>query len=174
MPPRSDLDILAHQPQFVKRFFRGFSRNFHASLLSRILRFSREFYPNFIGFCIYLFAALSSAWIYYHTIPHLSTPFFFFFQISFQTQKRRPFGRRCRLSKGRRDCHVASLLAMTCSFGRSLIRPYSRRSRHRWSRLRRSRPPGRHGPHGPYRRRSRPSRRRRPRRSQAYPSGRSR
>ena len=174
MSPRGDLDILAQLPPFVKNFFRSFSRNFHASLLSRILRFSPPFYPNFIGFYSYLFAALSSAWIYYHTILHLSTPFFFFFQISFRTQKRRPFGRRCRLSKGRRDCHVASLLAMTCSFGRSLTLPDSHRSRRRWSRLRRSRPPGRRGPPGPCRRRNRPSRRRPPRRSPDRPWGRSR
>ena len=52
--------------------------------MSRILRFSPLFYPFFIGLCRYLFAALSSAWIYYHTTSHLSTPFFSFFKKVFK------------------------------------------------------------------------------------------
>ena len=85
---RADSFILAHPLPFVKNFFRGFSRNFRVSLLSRILRFSRCFYPNFISFCRYLFAVLSNAKIYYHTVSHLSTPFFRFFQESFQEGNR--------------------------------------------------------------------------------------
>ena len=50
----ADSVILPHSPPFVKNFFRGFSRNFHAPLLGRILRFSQQFHPNFIGLCRFL------------------------------------------------------------------------------------------------------------------------
>ena len=79
-----------------QELFRSPPKNFHAPLLGRILRFSPLFYPNFIGLCSYLFAALSSAWIYYHTQTLLSTPFFTFFQISFLRKMCRPFGRHRR------------------------------------------------------------------------------
>ena len=52
--PCADSVILPHSPPFVKNFFRGFSRNFHAPLLGRILRFSQQFHPNFIGLCRFL------------------------------------------------------------------------------------------------------------------------
>ena len=43
--------------------------------------------PNFIGLCSLLFAALSSAPIYYHAHLNLSTPFFTFFQLFFRILK---------------------------------------------------------------------------------------
>ena len=77
---RGDLNILAHLPPFVKHFFQ-ISCFF---VFTQKLRKTNRFLTNFIGLCVHLLPALSSAWIYYHTQPQMSTPFFHFFKIFFE------------------------------------------------------------------------------------------
>ena len=107
---RGDLNILAHLPPFVKHFFQ-ISCFF---VFTQKLRKTNRFLTNFIGLCVHLLPALSSAWIYYHTQFQMSTLFFIFskyflkvLQSTFFSDPplRRPFIRRVGHEAGTASAH---------------------------------------------------------------------
>ena len=66
-----------------RTFFRSSQRIYTLHFWAEFFDFSRSSCQS-SSVCGLFCSALSSAWIYYHTISHLSTPFFFFFQKSSQ------------------------------------------------------------------------------------------
>ena len=69
-----------------RTFFRSFQRIFTLHFWAEFFEFPRRSTQS-SSVCGLFCSALSSAWLYYHTTPHLSTPFFMFFRKSSQSYK---------------------------------------------------------------------------------------